>query len=150
MNDGSVEALARGLVLAARFDLHRRLSRLQRSSAYRRSRGHPLWPTRHDLCLWDSGDDPGRDDGACGLAPQEPAPAAAVSARASIADHPLEAAMSRHLALVTSKREATLKPRAEGIAWIRVLIDRANGTPASRGNDPVAAVQTRPRVSFVR
>jgi hypothetical protein len=25
--------------------------------------------------------------------------------------------MSRHLALVTSKREATLKPRAEGIAW---------------------------------
>ena len=59
--------------------------------------------------------------------------------------------MSRHLALVTSKREATLKPRAEGgIAWMRVLIDRANGTPPSRGNDPVAAVQTRPRVSFVR
>ena len=26
--------------------------------------------------------------------------------------------MSRHLALVTSKREATLKPRAEGIAWM--------------------------------
>jgi hypothetical protein len=53
--------------------------------------------------------------------------------------------MSRHLALVTSKREAALKPRAEGIAWMRVLIDRANGTPASRGNDPVV-VQTRPRV----
>src|SRR6266851_5313919 len=91
--------------------------------------------------LRDSGDDPGRDDGGCGLAPQGPAPAAAVSARASIADRPLEAAMSRHLALVTSKREATLKPRAEGIAWMRVLIDRANGTPASRGNDPVAVVQ---------
>jgi hypothetical protein len=30
--------------------------------------------------------------------------------------------MSRHLALVTSKREATLKPRAEGIAWIGILI----------------------------
>jgi len=43
--------------------------------------------------------------------------------------------MSRHLALVTSKREATLKPHAEGIAWMRLLIDRANGTPASRGND---------------
>jgi hypothetical protein len=51
--------------------------------------------------------------------------------------------MSRHLALVISKREATLKPRVEGIAWMRVLIDRANGTPASRGNDPVAVVQTR-------
>ena len=120
---------------AARCDLHRRLSRLQRSSVYRRSRGHPLWPTRHDLCLRDSGDDPGHDDGGCGLAPQEPAPAAAVSARARVADRPLEAAMSRHLALVTSKREATLKPHAEGIAWMRLLIDRANGTPASRGND---------------
>src|SRR3989441_1257318 len=102
------------------YDLHRRLSRLQCSSAYRRSRGHPLWPTRHDLCLRDRGDDPGRDDGRCGLALQGPAPAAAVSARASIADRPLEAAMSRHLALVTSKREARLKPRAEGIAWMRV------------------------------
>jgi hypothetical protein len=30
--------------------------------------------------------------------------------------------MNRHLALVTSKREATLKPRAEGIAWIGILI----------------------------
>ena len=30
--------------------------------------------------------------------------------------------MSRHLALVTSKREATLKPRAEGIEWIGILI----------------------------
>jgi hypothetical protein len=30
----------------------------------------------------------------------------------TIADRPLEAAMSRHLALVTSKREATLKTRA--------------------------------------
>jgi hypothetical protein len=57
--------------------------------------------------------------------------------------------MSRHLALVTSKQEATLKPR-ELIAWMRVLIDRANGTLASRGNDRVAVVQTRPRVSCVR
>ncbi|MFL5588183.1 MAG: hypothetical protein ACJ8DI_11065 [Ktedonobacteraceae bacterium] len=78
--------------------LHRRLSRLQRSSASRRSRGHSLWPARHDLCLRDSGDDPDRDDGGCGLAPQGLAPAAAVSARVSIADRPIEAAMSRHLA----------------------------------------------------
>src|SRR5438128_1925825 len=62
---------------AARFDLHRRLSRLQRPSAYRRSRGHPLWPARHDLCLRSRGDGPGRADGRCGLAPQGPAPISA-------------------------------------------------------------------------
>ncbi len=56
----------------ARFDLHRRLSRLQRSSAHRRSRGHPLWPARHDLWLRDSGDGPDRADGRCALAPQSP------------------------------------------------------------------------------
>ena len=33
--------------------------------------------------------------------------------------------MSRHLALVTSKREATLKPRAEGIAWRSKLVHHA-------------------------
>ena len=57
---------------AARFDLHRRPSRLRPSSADRRSRGHPLWPARHDLWLRDNGDGPGRDDGACDLAPQGP------------------------------------------------------------------------------
>jgi hypothetical protein len=57
---------------APRFDLHRRLSRLRSSSADRRSRGHPLWPARHDLWLRSRGDGPGRDDGACDLAPQGP------------------------------------------------------------------------------
>jgi hypothetical protein len=70
-------AVAIGRV-AQDLDLRRRLSRLQRSRPYRRSRGHPLWSARHDLWLRDSGDDPGRDDRGYSLAPQGLAPAAAL------------------------------------------------------------------------
>ncbi len=78
----------------ARFDLHRRLSRLQRSSAHRRSRGHPLWPARDDLWLRDSGDDPGRADGRCALAPQSPLRARCLIELHAACDRPNDISLS--------------------------------------------------------